>query len=791
LSNISDDFAREREGDYYVYHYRGLPIIALPVVSDRLRRAGVCRYPVYSFKRRIFRRLLQAAIFLRIDRFWSRRGPLPDNFTGNLNLPAFVKHLCQKLGTDQLFPVIHRPPQERRGRFYIHLLDRSGEPVAFVKVALDDFNNHQLEREAEALARHQHGALSRFKVPGLKGGGEFFGHRYIVLEPLPNGTTAVSLTWPILKKQFEEMAGAERVLSSAEIRRTEWWRRYEAERDAYPQDFNEECEDAVRRELRVCRVHGDLGVNNLARANGDLWVIDWEESSDFGPRRTDEIGHHISVHQKHIFRNPQMAARNFHSTFLKDATHEDRREVLAALAFLVSTGRDAAREIVRAWAQMPAPRPSRGNQRDFALSPASAPVVTIISNEPTPYRVHVLSRLAEEVEGVKIENIFTHTLSKPSMPWEMQISPRLRPLFFSRQHLKLNRPVSWRSLGLFRSIADHLVRQDVKLIVLLGYNDLTRMLLIRWARRHGIPVLLAGDSNVFAEARLSPAIRLIKRRYLGWVLKSIAGLMPMGVCGRAFFRLYRDHDLPEFLFPYEPDYDVLASVTHSQIRQFESRRKLAAGRKRFLVCGRLVDVKRVDLAIEAFAQVSAALPDWDLVIAGAGPLREKLEFLVPPDLTQRVKFLGFMQFEETAACFRACQVLVHASEFEPWGLVINEAVAAGMAVIATAVTGAAVELVSHRRNGLLVSPGSADALVDAMMEIGMGDTCLKMQAASAQALSDWRRTADPVEGFRQALHHFGVTPAAPQTFDSRKTDEPQPDWRSDLPIEGLDRIPTA
>jgi glycosyltransferase involved in cell wall biosynthesis len=771
LHKIASQIGGVGSEEYYLYHYRDKPVVALPVVNDRLRRAGVCRYPIYSFKRRIFRRVLQAAIFFRIDRFWSRRGPLSEKFVGDLDFSRFVAHLCQGLQKSDLFPVIHRPPQENRARFYIHLLDQTGKPVAFVKVAQDEFNNGQLAREAKALARYHENAHAKFKVPALMGQGEFARHRYIILEPLPPGTSAAPLKWPALRSHFDQIANSTVVLDSREIRATEWWNRYEKVRDTLSDDFNNECDEFAAGELPVCRVHGDLGVNNLARAGGDLWVIDWEESSDIGPRRTDEVGYYISVHQKWIFRNPRAAARHFHRTFLRDATESDRSQIIAAMAFLVSTGRDAALEIVRVWRDVPAQQ-----RRKSAI-----PTASIISNEPTPYRVHVLNRLADELTDAKIENIFTHTLSKPSMPWEMQISARLRPRFFPRRHLTLNRPLSWRSVGLFRSIRDQLVRSDAKLIVLLGYNDLTRLLLIRWAHRRKIPLLLAGDSNIFSDARLSAFVRPIKRTYLRWVLKSIAGLMPMGTCGRAFFRIYRDHDLPEFLFPYEPDYEALARTSPSLVRQFQGEHGLDPRRKRFLVCGRLADVKRVDVAIDAFERVAYSLPDWDLVIAGDGPLREDLETRVPPDLRSRVKFLGFLQFEQTAACYRACQVLVHTSEFEPWGLVINEAVACGLAVIATAVTGAAVELVSHRRNGLIISPGSVDALVDAMHEVVAGDAYVAMQAASPVTLHDWRKAADPVDGFRAALRYFGVMPDSSPAFDSRIPDVPTEDLQIAVP----------
>jgi glycosyltransferase involved in cell wall biosynthesis len=391
--------------------------------------------------------------------------------------------------------------------------------------------------------------------------------------------------------------------------------------------------------------------------------------------------------------------------------------------------------------------------------------IAIVSNEPTPYRLHVLERLSSELKGVLVHNIFTHTISDPSMPWKMRIGQHLNPIFFAKNHLVSGKPVTPRHVRLFRDIRDHIVKNNIQLVILLGYNDLTRLLLINWAYHAGIPVLLTADSNIFGDARTKWWIRPFKRVFVRWVLRHLAGLMPMGTCGRAYFRSYLDHELPEFLFPYEPDYEAIRATDPAQVEAFRVKHQLDPGRKYLLYCGRLVDVKRVDVLLTAFSRVALARPDWDLVIAGDGPLRDALQKSVPQQMQHRVRWLGFLQFGEVVLAYHACHVLVHPSDYEPWALVINEAVACNMPIIATSVVGAAVELVKHRENGLIVAPRSVESMTDALWEMTSAGRFEEMKARCPAMLEFWRRAADPVEGVREALRCFGLHWRQPSVGD--------------------------
>jgi len=744
--------------EYLTYHFRGKFALAFPVVDRRMRLAALRRFPFYSFKRRAFRRTLQIAIFLNLDSLFSRRSRIPHPLLKALDFPAWLDRVKQQLQRSDLFPVVHAPVQAKRHRLYVHLLDKDGEPIAFTKLALDDLSNVQLLHELNMVSLFNANPPEHFRVPTLLCQGLFQGHRYIVLEPLPVGASVASMSWEMLRGYLQDLSGMEaRVLDVNEMCATAWWQGFNEIASQLSPQFIEELRSLIGDSLPVGHVHGDPGVNNLVRVAGKLWIIDWEGSSDVGPRRTDEIAHYLTSNQRRILHHPRLAISPFTNVFMARASREDRRDVMAALAYLAASRLDAAWQIIRHWDEISKVRYApRDASLQLTLSSKAAVNLAIISDEPTPQRAPLLDRIARELTECTVHNIFTHSISNPAMPWEMGVPTHLNPVFFPAVHLPPKGHISWRSLPLFRKIRDYLIENDVRLIILNGCGDLAHLLLIRWARKRGVYVLLTGENNVFCAARGPWLGQRAKRYYYKWVLGAVAGVMPMGTCGQAYYRTFRDHDLPEFLFPYEPDYAALRKVDRARAREFLVTRGLDPGRIRFLFCGRLTPSARVDVLIDAFISVAVALPDWDLVIAGDGELRRGLQARVPTAFASRIRFIGYVNRDRMPWCYQACDVLVDPSDDEPWGIEINEAVACGLAVIASSVIGSAVELVRHHDNGLLVSPRSVSALAQAMREVAQGDTLRRMRRASASALRTWLNVGDPLNGVRKALNHFNL-----------------------------------
>lgn len=141
-----------------------------------------------------------------------------------------------------------------------------------------------------------------------------------------------------------------------------------------------------------------------------------------------------------------------------------------------------------------------------------------------------------------------------------------------------------------------------------------------------------------------------------------------------------------------------------------ARRQWQLTRPTLVSIGHLIERKGHDLVIQAIAYLSGI----DLIIAGDGPERARLERLVEAlGLGDRVRFAGVVAHEDLAHLYSAADALVLASSREGWPNVLLEALASGTPVIATRNWGTP-EIVSAPEAGLLVDQRTPEAIADAI-----------------------------------------------------------------------------
>lgn len=148
-------------------------------------------------------------------------------------------------------------------------------------------------------------------------------------------------------------------------------------------------------------------------------------------------------------------------------------------------------------------------------------------------------------------------------------------------------------------------------------------------------------------------------------------------------------------------------------------RQQDARRHRIAFAGRLEEYKGGLRVAQAFAAIAPRLPGWTLTIAGEGPERRAIERLVANDpvLEGRVELIGPFTKAQLADLLASSDLFVHPSRHETFGLVLAEAMSAGLPVVAPDQT-APPEYVDDGC-GVLVAPDDVDAIARAMEEVAL------------------------------------------------------------------------
>ncbi|MBA4107335.1 MAG: hypothetical protein C0485_16440 [Pirellula sp.] len=379
--------------------------------------------------------------------------------------------------------------------------------------------------------------------------------------------------------------------------------------------------------------------------------------------------------------------------------------------------------------------------------------VAVIANSLPPYRIHLHEELVERFREMELWSLTTH--SNAYRRWGgLHAPPSIRHVEFGAGEPTNEQPLlryslrEWQKAGrIIRWLQD----QQIDSVLVQGCGDMGRMRIIRWCKRHGVECFLTGDFNICSDNH-RPLKRWLKRRVYERAVAWSTGLMPCGQHGLALLHRYGGKSKPAHMFPFVPDVELFTRPSEESIAAARDKFGLEPGRRRFVFSARMMQAKRPDLAVRAFVEIAGLRSDWDLVMIGDGPLRLQLEASIPPHLKSRVLWTGFLNdVSEMAGAYSLCDVLVLPSDHEPWGVVVVEAVAAGLAIIASDKVGAVPELVHHGANGAVFASGNLRLLKEAMLSVSSEAKCDALKEQSREVFREWTCLNDAATNFGAAL----------------------------------------
>jgi glycosyltransferase involved in cell wall biosynthesis len=305
-----------------------------------------------------------------------------------------------------------------------------------------------------------------------------------------------------------------------------------------------------------------------------------------------------------------------------------------------------------------------------------------------------------------------------SVPFEWDV-----PLFDGYAHEWLTNVSSRPGVATFLGcdtpgISDRLDAGRFDAVVVNGWQLLTYWQAIRAARALGIPVFVRGDSQLNAER---PGIRAAKRVVYPHLLKAFDGFLTVGLRNREYYERYgvpKDRLWPA---PHAVDnafFAEAAAAARQPFGQARARFEIPQDRIVFLLAARLVEMKRPLDFVRAVHAAHSARGDVHGLIVGDGPLRGALE-AEARSLGASCTFAGFLNQREIGVAFAAADALVVTSDGrETWGLIVNEAMAAGLPALVSEAAGCAPDLVLPGETGFVFPCGDVAALAHLMQGAG-------------------------------------------------------------------------
>jgi len=278
-----------------------------------------------------------------------------------------------------------------------------------------------------------------------------------------------------------------------------------------------------------------------------------------------------------------------------------------------------------------------------------------------------------------------------------------------------------------REVLNILNKHRPDVVVIPGWGWYFCRVALNWARSNNRKSILMSDSKRDDKKRLfikEYFKRMIVRKFDGAIVGGAAHKEYLMSLGMASQRIMPGFDVV--------DNDFIAE----RVKCCIEKKSRPVERKYFLSISRFIKRKNLDTIINAYKMYRKTSREnlWDLVLCGSGGQVQELRRKVREEKITGVHFTGILDQEEICRYLAFSEVFIHAPYQEQWGLVVNEAMAAGKPVIISKRCGCRYDLVRERKNGLLFDPSSVEALCKMMVDVAVGKYDLKEMGHNSQRI---------------------------------------------------------
>ena len=275
-------------------------------------------------------------------------------------------------------------------------------------------------------------------------------------------------------------------------------------------------------------------------------------------------------------------------------------------------------------------------------------------------------------------------------------------------------------------------------VAIPGWADRGALAALSWCVRQHVPAIVMSESSALDGPRTWWK-ESIKSRVVRLCQAALVGGAPhrdyMAKLGMPRERIFVGYDAVD-------NDHFQHGANHARENAAVLRQQLGLPEHFFLSSNRFIAKKNLATLLRAYARYRAMADHepWKLVLLGDGELRGELERVrAELGLREAVLMPGFKQYQDLPAYYGLAGAFVHTSTVEQWGLVVNEAMAAGLPVLVSRNCGCAADLVQDGVNGCVFDPLDGDMLAALLAKVAglpVGDRAA-MGDASQQIIAEW------------------------------------------------------
>jgi glycosyltransferase involved in cell wall biosynthesis len=344
----------------------------------------------------------------------------------------------------------------------------------------------------------------------------------------------------------------------------------------------------------------------------------------------------------------------------------------------------------------------------------------IVTSHPIQYQVPLFRALAERVD---LQVYFAHRATADNQAeagfgvgfdWDTDLTSGFRHTFLRNVS---SRPSIMRFGGCDTpDVGRSLAADQIDALLVYGWHFKAYLQAARAARSLDLPVMARTDSHL--DAPRSVLKRVAKAVGYPVFLRWFDAFLPTGTRAAAFLQRYRVPQKRIFVVPYCIDVDFFergAAVARNDRERIRAEYGAASNEFVVLFVGKLIELKRVDVLLDALGSLVRRGSVLRLFIVGTGPLeaavrRQASELGIP------TAFMGFVNQSRLAAIYVAADLLVLPSQSETWGLVVNEAFACGLPAVLSDRVGCAPDMIREDLTGRIVPVGDSRGLANAIQD---------------------------------------------------------------------------